>query len=340
MQQDVSGGVSRALLVLPDGAMVRSMQEALSREGIEAECAGNAFQAVSAFTREPADIVVLGLRDLTERDLMAIRVFQEVRADCFVLVVFPANLRDRAVLALSEGADAYILEPFYPGEFLDIVRRALTRSLNGHADAPDNEDLERLAGAVAHAINNPLQILELLIEESENGTAETAGLRAEAVRIKRVVVELLAFARRDEVSPESLDLNQLIVVELPLLTAGRKLKLDLAENLPKVLADRAGMIAVLRAFAEIGAPGMLNVTTRIEKEGQKRFSVVCFSAPDLILSDSEREAFFTPFAGPASGEVGLATATARAVIDHHGGLVEFLSRDGIGTRIMVALPTL
>jgi len=320
--------------------MVRSMQEALTREGIEAECADNAFRAVSAFTREPADIVVLGLRDLTERDLMAIRVFQEVRADCFVLVVFPANLRDRAVQALSEGADAYILEPFYPGEFLDIVRRALARSQNGHANGPDNEDLERLAGAVAHSVNNPLQILELLIEESEDGPADTSGLRAGAKRIKRVVVELLAFARREEVSPENLDLNELIQADLPPLTEGRKLELDLAEDLPGVLADRAGMTAMLRAFAEIGAPGLLNVSTRFEKEGQKRFSVLCFSAPDLILSDSEREAFFTPFAGPASGEVGLATATAKAVIDNHGGYVEFLSRDGIGTRIMVALPAL
>lgn len=340
MQRDVSGGVPRALLVLPDGATARSMRAALTGEGIEADCVGNAFLAVSAFTREPADIVVLALKDLTERDLMAIKVFQEIRSDCFVLVVFPANLRDRAVLALAEGADAYLLEPFYPGEFLDIVRRALTRTMNGRANGADNEVLERLAGAVAHSINNPLQILELLIEESENAPAATADLRVGAQRIKRVVMELLAFARREEASFEPLDLNDLMEAVLPPLTKGREFEMDLAPDLPTILADRAGMTAVLRAFAEIGAPGGLNVTSRMEKEGQKRFSVVCFSAPDLILSDAEREAFFTPFAGPASGEVGLATATAKAVIDSHGGFVEFLSRDGIGTRIMVALPAL
>jgi signal transduction histidine kinase len=316
------------------------MQDSLNREGIGTSCAGNVFQAVSAFTRLPADIVVLGLKDLTERDLMAIRVFQEVRADCFVLVVFPAALRERAVQALSLGADAYVLEPFYPGEFLDIVRRALSRRAHGQENGASNEDLERLAGAVAHSINNPLQILELLIEESQNGAADVSELRGLTRRIKRVVVELLAFARRADCSPVNLDLNDLIRAELPPLLEGRHLELDLAQDLPTVLADRGGMTAVLRAFAEIGAPGVLTVSTRLEREAQKRFSVLCFSAPDLILSPAEREAFFTPFAGPASGEVGLATATAKAVIDGHGGFVEFLSRDGIGTRIVVALPAL
>ena len=320
--------------------MARSMRDSLTRESIETTCVGNVFQAVSAFTREPADIVVLGLKNLTERDLMAIRVFQEVREDCFVLVVFPAALRERAVLALAEGADAYILEPFYPGEFIDMVRRALSRQRNGNGPGASNEDLERLSGAVAHSINNPLQILELLLEESENGTAEISELRTLTKRIKRVVVELLAFARRADYSPVNLDLNELIRAELPPLLEGRELEMDLAEDLPSVFADRAGMTAVLRAFAEIGAPGSLTVTTRREKEGQKHFSVLCFTTPDLVLSPADREAFFTPFAGPASGEVGLATATAKAVIDGHGGFVEFLSRDGIGTRIVVALPAL
>ncbi len=338
MESDVLSEVPRALLVLPDGTMARSMLDTLAREKIEATCVGNVFQAVSAYTREPADIVVLGLKDLTEQDLQAIEVFREVRADSFILVAFPAALRDRAVRALAHGADAYILEPFYPGEFLDIIRRALLRFYRDEERTASGADLERMAGAVAHAINNPLQILELVLDESENGSPDIGDLREEARRIKHVVEELLAFARRAEVNPQNLNLNELIKSELPDLTKGREVETDLSPDLPLVFADPAGMRTVIRAFAVLGAPGALNLTTRLEQEGRKRFSVICFIAPDLILSDADRDAFFTPFAGPASGEVGLATATARAVIEHHGGLVEFFSREGVGTRVMVALP--
>jgi len=335
---DVHDGAPRALLVLPDGTMARSMLDALTREGIPAGRVSDVFEAVSAYTRDAADIVVLGLKDLTEQDLKAIKVFRQVRADSFVLVVFPASLRDRAVRALAHGADAYILEPFYPGEFLDIVRRAVSRiSRDGKPD-PAGADLERMAGAVAHAINNPLQIMELLIEEIEDGSSGAADLRVEAQRIKHVAEELLAFARRTEVNPENLDLNELIRSELSELPQAREIDTDYAPGLPLIFADPAGLRTVVRAFALLGAPGSLNISTKLEKEGQNQFSVVCFNAPDLILSAAERDAFFTPFVGPVSGEVGLATATARAVIEHHGGFVEFFSREGMGTRVMVALP--
>ncbi len=338
MVQEVSSGAPRALLVLPEGAMAQSILDTLTRERIEATCVSNVFQAVSAYTREPADIVILGLKDLTEQDLKAIKVFREVRADSFILVAFPAVLRDRAVRALAHGADAYILEPFYPGEFLDIIRRALSRFMHNEEHTASGDDLERMAGAVAHAINNPLQILELVIEASESDSSETEELRAPAQRIKHVVEELLAFVTRTQVNPQNIDLNELIRTELPALVKERKVEFNLSPDLPLVFADPGGMRTVIRAFAVLGAPGTLNITTGLETDGKKRFSVVCFNAPDLILSATEAEAFFTPFAGPASGEVGLAVATAKAVIEHHGGLVEFLSREGVGTRVMVALP--
>ena len=318
--------------------MARSMVDTLTRENIQAACVSNVFRAVSAFTREPADLVVLGLKDLSEQDLLAINVIREVRNDCFVLVVFPAALRDRAVRALSHGADAYILEPFYPGEFLDISRRALSRFFRDEDTPPPGEDLERLAGAVAHAINNPLQILELLITESEGGSHETVNFRAVAERIKHVVEELLGFSQRTVLNLETLDLNELIHDELPDCTEGREVDIELSQDLPLILADRRGMRLVLRAFALLGAPGSLTVSTEHQKNGAKRPSVWGFHAPDLLLSATEKDAFFTPFAGAASGEVGLAAATARAVVEHHGGLVDLFSREGEGTRVVVSLP--
>jgi signal transduction histidine kinase len=326
---------ARALLVLPPGATSRSMVDTLTGAGIESERVDNVFQAVSAFTRNPADLIVLGLRDLTDRDLLAISVFREVREDAYVLLVFPTALRDRAVMALAQGADGYLLEPFYPGEFLDLVMRALTRAGLAGKEGLPGEDLERLAGAVAHSINNPLQILELLLSGDDPENPDPAEIRQETLRIKEVVEELLSFARRTEMLPGKVDLNEILSEELAAAAAKRPIESDLAADLPELTGDEQGLRAMVRAFAGLGAPGPLAVASETDGRGGVGMS---FQAPDLILSPEERDAFFLPFAGPAGGEVGLAAATAEAVVTAHGGKVALSTDATEGTRLTVRLP--
>ena len=113
--------VPRVLLIYPRGPSARGMQDTLLAEDITTDLAEDVFSAVSTYAANPSDLVVLGLNSLEERDLEVVRVLREIRAEVYILLAFPAHLRDRAVKALALGADSYILEPFYLAEFLDIV---------------------------------------------------------------------------------------------------------------------------------------------------------------------------------------------------------------------------
>ena len=340
MSGSKTGGPS-VLLIYPSGATARGMADALQGEKIAVEAVENVYKAISSFTARPADLVLIGLGDVDERDLEVIRVLRELNPEVYVVLSFPTAHRDRAVRALALGADSYLLEPFYLGEFLDLVRRGLVRSTRGTV-AGNGEDLERLAGAVAHAINNPLQILELLLTDDGGSGPDPEEFRHEAERVKEVVNELLSFARREENRPEPLDLNALVRETFPPEDDLRtRIRTDLAEDLPEIVADPIGMRRVLRALSLLsharGQGGPLEIST-VAPEGARGRVTLRVRASELLLSDEEQDSMFQPFAGPIQGVVGLSGATAGALIRANGGTVAVESREGEGTTVAIGLP--
>lgn len=342
----VSEEHGRVLIVYPPGATARGMADALANEGVHSDTVENVYRAVSAFTANRPDLVVLGLAGLDDRDLEAIRVLRELSPDVYLLLAFPSGQRDRAVKALALGADSYILEPFYLGEFLDIVRRGLERAGAGRRSeglpAADDEGLERLAGAVAHAINNPLQILELMLTDEEGGP-DREEFRQETRRIGAVVKELLAFSRRAEAPTTNVDVNELIRETLPETDAEPgPIRHELAEDLPRVPANPEALRAAIVAFDGLAGAASsgdrLVVRTALEPGRSRRPVRLDFSAPELLLTSEEVRDLFHPFAGPMQGAVGLAGATAHAVVEALGGEIRVESRKGRGTEISVRLP--
>lgn len=341
----VSEDRGRVLIVYPPGATARGMADALASDGVASDTADNVYRAVSAFTANRPDLVVLGLAGLDDRDLEAIRVLREISPEVYLLLAFPSGHRDRAVKALALGADSYILEPFYLEEFLDIVRRGLQRAGRGRETRlPEGggEGLERLAGAVAHAINNPLQILELLLTDEEGGP-DREDFRQETRRIGAVVKELLAFSRRTEAQRTNVDVNALIREAVPAADASdRRVRHELTAELPAVAANPELLRAALAAFGALadarGAGGRLVVRTEVESGRPGGPVRVEFVAPELLLSPEEVRDLFLPFAGPLKGEVGLAGATARAVVETLGGELRVSSREGRGTELAARLP--
>ena len=343
-----SAGEGRsALLIMPAGATARSMSEGLAGLGCAVETSDCVFHAISMFTKSPADLVVLGLAGLTDRDLEIIRVIREIRPDVHVIVLLRASQRERAVTALSLGADGYLLEPFYLEEFLAVARRAFHR-LDSASPAPrgfepEGSDLGRLAGAVAHAVNNPLQIIELLLAEGDGSEPNHREFKQETARIQTVVEELLAFARRNQIRLGNVDMVRLVREAVPASRKrGSRIEHDLAEDLPLVRADARLLEAVLKTLAGLaqakGGNYALEIAVRREGNEQKGTVQVRFHVADLILSSDEAGALFTPFSGPVAGAVGLAAVTAKTAVDLHGGSIGTASTEGEGTTVTISLP--
>lgn len=145
------------------GATRALLSELLSKEQLQVEAADSTYDAIARFIDAPVELVLLGLGDLGESEIDVIATLKAEPEPPRVIVSFPSPRRDLAVRALNLGADGYILEPFYSDELIGIVRGQLAPRGAARPSAP----LTRLAREVAHGINNPLQVLTLLLEKDK-----------------------------------------------------------------------------------------------------------------------------------------------------------------------------
>jgi two-component system cell cycle sensor histidine kinase/response regulator CckA len=233
------------------------------------------------------------------------------------------------------------------------------------------ESLGQLAGGVAHDFNNMLGVIVnyagFVIEEAATPTPDLAAIAADAQQIVRagqrgtdLTHQLLAFARREVVRPEVLDLNRAIAeVELMLRRSlGEHVTLTArpAPDLPSITAD-PGQIEqilvnlVLNARDAMPSGGRLVIDTsamRVERHDQTasgqldpgeyvRLRVGDSGGgmpPDVI--ERAFEPFFTT---KRSGEgTGLGLATVYGIVTQAGGDVTIASELGVGTTVTVLLP--
>ena len=221
----------RILIVHSSGSTAALMASLLSREGYAVETVENTYDAVARFVDEPAGVVLVGLSGLREGGMDFLKTLGKEQPRPRILVTFPAALRETAVKALQAGADGYVLEPFYPDEFVRLVA--------GHAGVEaaeqDAVSLPMLAREVAHAVNNPLQVVSLLLGDSKTPKRELVKHVTEEIgRVRDVVQHLEAYGTVGEAQTGP-------AVVAPLLTraaAGRvKLELD-TRGEPVALLDQ------------------------------------------------------------------------------------------------------
>ncbi len=143
-----------------------------------------------------------------------------------------------------------------------------------------------LAAGVAHEINNPIAVIlgfnEILLEQTAempdiNETLKI--IEEEGLKCKKIVENLLTFARTPERTETTTDLNEaltkmIFVVKNTLLTKKIRLESDIIPNLPRVQGDPQELQQVLinlinNAVAAMRGGGILRIKTRLIAEGQR-----------------------------------------------------------------------
>jgi DNA-binding response OmpR family regulator len=190
----------RVIVVHESGGSRALLSELLTREGLRVEALESTFRCIARYVEQPADLVLLGLGGVRASELDLIPVLKREDPPPRVVVTFPSPRRDLAVRALEAGADGYLLEPFYARELTAVVLAQLaprapaaaTATATAPPDAP--APVSHLAREVAHAINNPLQVIGLLLEKDKVTKRElAAGLPPHLARIREVVRLLKEF---------------------------------------------------------------------------------------------------------------------------------------------------
>jgi two-component system response regulator RegX3 len=148
----------------------------LRREGYEVEVAETGPDALTAFDRSGADLVLL---DLMLPGLSGTEVCRELRnrSKVPIIMVTARDTEVDKVVGLELGADDYVTKPFSSRELVARVRAVLRRG--GESDelitstveaGPVRMDVERHVVSVdGHAVSLPLKefdLLELLLRNS------------------------------------------------------------------------------------------------------------------------------------------------------------------------------
>lgn len=216
-----------------------------------------------------------------------------------------------------------------------------------------------LAAGVAHEINNPLGLIlgfsDLLLERNRPDTEEYDMLKTiekHGLNAKRVVENLLSFARYSDHAEEIVDVNRnvesiLNVVKNTLLLNRIKLAERFSDDLPQVKGDPGELQQVFlniinNAIHAMRGGGTLTVATRHdERNGRVE---IRFSDTGQGIRKEHRGRIFDPlFTTKKVGEgTGLGLSVSYGIVTKYGGTITFESKtadesERPGTTFLIAL---
>ncbi len=218
--------------------------------------------------------------------------------------------------------------------------------------------LGEMAAGIAHEINNPLQSLLLnidMLKKEIDGTAikKVARLEDGVVRIKRIVKDLLIFAREEAPDNENVDLNIVIekgadILRHLLKISNVRITLDLDSRPLIVECNRNLFLQVIINLIQNAKDaiessdtdaGVSNITISSRLMGGHEV-VVTVSDDGPGIPEKIIDKIFDPFltTKPAGKGTGLGLSVSQKIIQSMNGAITVASPPGAGTTFTISVP--
>ncbi len=208
-----------------------------------------------------------------------------------------------------------------------------------------------LAAGLAHEIRNPLAgiagVIDIIARDlPDNSPAREVAqdVRAEVMRVNRIVTDLLETARPKPPEYRSADLNAtvehaVIFARQQALSKPVKVELHKLEK-PMIVEHDTGQIhqmllnLMLNAIQAIDGTGEVNVDV-VQRDG---IATVSVRDTGKGIKPEHLPNIFRPFYTTKGHGTGLGLSLAKRIVEDHGGKITVASQVGEGTTFEVALP--
>ena len=254
----------------------------------------------------------------------------------------------------------------------DISDRLKMHEERGHLEeqmrqAQKMESIGRLAGGVAHDFNNMLSIIagyaEIAADKLEPGDplrSDLDQILEAAMRSRDLTRQLLAFARRQTIAPQVVDLKELLGKSQSMLSRligeDIDLQLNTQPDLWPVKLDPSQIDQIVANLAVNARDAIKGVgTVIIETSNQVLNEDFCeshveFSPGQYVLltfsdtgagmdRDTLKQIFEPFFTTKAAGKgTGLGLSTVYGIVRQAGGMITAYSEPGVGTTFKIYLP--
>lgn len=221
------------------------------------------------------------------------------------------------------------------------------------AESQKMDALGQLTGGVAHDFNNLLMIISGNLHRikrevtSERGQLALSAIETASERAASLTSQLLTFARRQSVNPQTINVPERITAVREVLTSALggavKLKVELQPDLWPILVDpnefeTALINLVVNARDAMADGGTLTIAARnVPAEAEVAVTVTDTGEgiPDDVLS-KVFDPFFTT--KPVGKGTGLGLSQVHGFAHQAGGRIDIVSTLGKGTTVSIYLP--
>ncbi len=248
-----------------------------------------------------------------------------------------------------------------------LAEAALHRSEAQLLQAQKMEAVGRLAGGIAHDINNYLaaitaqcELIRMKSEEASKLARRMDSVIATSSKASALIKRLLAFSRRQPVQPQVVNLNRVVegLGKMMVQPLGEDVRFEtrLSPHLWNVKIDPAQLeqiIVNLLVNAREAMPTGGTVTARTARRVVERDDLHAQPALEKgeyvelsVIDDGTgiapeiRDKIFEPFftTKEEAGRSGLGLATVYGIVKQNGGFIELESEVGKGTTFTILLP--